>query len=375
MNRRSLLTLAAVSAVLGSAACDRQPAGPVVEVENTGAVTVTVQRDTSRSTTQVFVAGSNVRVSLFRLGDTLALRQVTTNAQGVATFVGLAPGQYVVRPVLRPMSAATGNVADTITVTANDTTTISGGPFQIRLGARVIGFLGAEFINQQGFVRTRFPGVQLAIERETGLNTNIFVPFTTVTTDATGSFDVPLAPGLGRFRIVFNSGQIAGFPNDTLFFAGTGTTVITNRGPIISTGTTVAPDQSITRNLLFNFNTRITGLVFRDANGNGVRDASEGGLIAGDTVTVQLRDATGQRVLSFIRFVGPSPTPHSYTFSSLVGGTYIIALDPASKFAAPAGTLVFAPVTVTLPTSLAAVAGTPPAAQAVTVNIPIAFTP
>ena len=379
MNRRSLLPFAAGVALVAAVACDKQPAGPAIEPENTGAVRVTVQRDTSRSATQVFVAGSNVRVSLFRLGDTLALRQVTTNAQGIATFVGLAPGQYVVAPVLRALSAPTGNAADTITVTANDTTTIQGGPFQVRLGALVSGFLAAEYFTQQGLVRTRFPGVQLTIERETGNATNVWAPFATVTTDATGSYSVPLPPGQGRFRIVFNSGQIPGFPNDTLFFGGTGTTVVTSRGTITNVGTSVAPDQNITRNLIFSFNTRITGSVFRDTNKNGVPDTGEPGLIAGDTVTVQLRDATGQRVLATQRFVGPSVTPHTYTFPvatsgtpiGFQGGTYVIAIDPASKFAAPAAAVQFAPVTVTLPTSLAAVAGTPPSAQPVRVHIPV----
>ncbi|MGI9075837.1 MAG: hypothetical protein ACR2G6_00735 [Gemmatimonadaceae bacterium] len=378
MIRRSLWPFAAGVVLVAAVACDKQPAGPTVRPENTGAVRVTVQRDTSRSGVPApFAAGSGVRVSLFRLGDTLALRQVTANSAGQAVFVGLAPGQYVVRPSLRPLSTSIGNTADTITVTANDTTTIASDTIRVRLGARITGFLAAEITGQQGLVRTRFPGVQIAVLRETGAGTGIYVPFTTVTTDATGSFDVPLVPGPGRVQLVFNSNGIPGFPNDTLFFGGTGTTVLTVRPTHVvsnlssSGGTGVAPDATITRNLIFSFNTRITGAVFRDTNMNGTLDAGEPGLIAGDTVTVQLRDATGQRVLASQRLIGPSLTPQTYTFSGLAGGTYVIALDPASKFAAPAAAAQFSPVTVTLPTSLAAVAGTPPAAQAVVVNIPI----
>ena len=382
MNQRSHSSLALAVAILASTACDRQPAGPEVQPENTGALRVTVQRDTSLRADRPFAAAPGVRVSVFRLGDTLALRQVTTNSLGLATFVGLAPGQYVVTPSLRPLSTFTGNSADTITITANDTSTVLAGPFQTRLGARVSGFAASQVTTQQGLVTTRFPGVQLAILRETGVGTNVFLPVTTVTTDATGAFDVPLAPGPGRVQIIFNSGQIPGFPNDTLFLGGSGTSVISNRGNLTATSTAVIlPDANVTQNLIFNFNTRITGEIFRDVNGNGLRDTGEG-LAKGDTVFVQLRDATGQRVIApVVRVIGNPPAtgplvPGTYTFSSLQGGSYTVVLDlAASRFAAPGGTVRVTSVPVTLPTSLAAVSGTPAAAQPVRVNFPIVSTP
>src|SRR5919199_2344723 len=145
MKLRSLLAAGPALAAAALAACSEQRAGAFVGVNefNTGAARAIVRSDTANSTTTPkFVAPSNVRVALFRVGDTVAIRTVTTT-NGVATFVGLDTGQYILRPLARAGSSFAGQSEDTVTVTAGDTA--STDTLRVRLGARITGFVASQY--------------------------------------------------------------------------------------------------------------------------------------------------------------------------------------------------------------------------------------
>ena len=116
------------------------------------------------------------------------------------------------------------------------------------------------------------------------------------------------------------------------------------------------PGATVTQNLTFQFPTRITGAVFRDVNNDSTKAATEG-LVSGDTIGVQLRDATGQRVIATasvrcgLTSSGATQTclNATYAFSSLQGGTYKITVDRlTTKFAGAAPPAGFVPDTLTI---------------------------
>ncbi|MEJ7811235.1 MAG: SdrD B-like domain-containing protein [Gemmatimonadaceae bacterium] len=384
MNPRSLIRLAgavAAGVVLAAAtACDKQEAGPISGPPGTRTLRVVVLRDTAVvAGSRPLVAGTGVRVNVFAANDTtLAIRTVTADATGAVTLVGLAAGQYIIRPVLSPFSAATTRGADTVTVAAGDTTVLVADTLRVRLGATISGNLGVDFTGQAGRVQTRFPNVTVTVQRETAVGSNTYATFALDTTDATGAFTLAAEPGPRRYRFVFDASTLPNFPNDSLLLGGTGTAVAT-RGVVTSAAFTLAPGSTSTQTQTYRYNTRVTGAVFRDNNKNGIRDTGEG-LLAGDTVVVQLRNSAG-RVVATSTSIGPSTTA-SYTFTSLVGGGYQLTFDPVlsrfadtfplrASFCPTPGTGTVCPVIVPIPRSL----GTTTASQTVTQNVGIQFVP
>lgn len=339
MQRRNLLLVAGLA--LGLAACDKQPAGPTVEANNTGAIRAVVVRDTAlgdatTGDTSKFAPAAGVRVNIFVLGDTLPIRQATLLSDGTVLFVGLAPGEYVVSPATSGTSVALGRGADTVTVVADDTTTISTQTIRVRLGSTISGRLNTTTIDQTAMTTTPFGGVTVTIQRETGLNTNTYATYATTTTDATGFFSVPVLPGRQRYRVVFDETTIATLTADTdLLLNGSGTTTAV-RGTRTSSAFALAPGASSTQNFAYRYNTRITGAVYRDNNGNGVKDAGEG-LLNGDQVVIQLRNAAGDRAITQVTVsctTAAGCSSSTYTFSGLAAGSYTVTVDMVgSRFA------------------------------------------
>jgi hypothetical protein len=355
MKLRSLLAAGPALAAAALAACSEQRAGAFVGVNefNTGVARAIVRSDTASSTTTPkLVAPSNVRVALFRVGDTVAIRTVTTT-NGVATFVGLDTGQYILRPLARAGSSFAGQSEDTVTVTAGDTA--STDTLRVRLGARITGFVASQYFapdpDTARQVTNRFPGVEIRFYRETAPNVWDPTPFARDTTDATGTFDIPVSPGPLRVRLEFNSdtaplAKLKGGSADSLLYKGAGNVPAT-RGIVAdtlpSTGSgSLNPNADVTRNQLFTFKSAIRVVAFRDLNNNGTREANEN-LVSGDTVRVRLAipvvtgtDTTFKAISGTANVTSTVTTgtpPGTTVFSSLKGGTYVIVYDPsASRF-------------------------------------------
>lgn len=327
MQHRTLL-LGALVAIGAVAACDKQAAGPRVDVNprNTGAIIATVLSDASNTGTPNFVAASGVTVNVYRIGDTVnVLRRVTTDASGRVLVVGLEPGGYIVRPALRPLTTFAGRLADTITVAAADT--LLADTIRVRFGARVIGTISSTFIGQTGPVTERYGGVIVRFYRETGVP-NVFdpTPFATDTTDASGFYEVPVAPGTARVRIRFDAPAIS---DDTLTLNGR-TAVEIPRGEDTLTTGAIGTNATAAANAQYRFPNSISGRVYRDLDADGVYDGAGENLVAGDQVALVLRSATDESLEPL--FISANITNSNITafFVSLVPGRYALTLDPVN---------------------------------------------
>lgn len=327
MQRRTLL-IGAFTGTAVIAACDKQTAGPAVILTpaNTGAVIATVLSDASNTGTPNFTAASGIAVNLYRVSDTVnVLRRVTTDATGRVMFVGLAPGDYIVRPALRPLTTFVGRVADTITVVAADT--LLADTIRVRFGSRVTGVISSTFISQAGPVNARYGGVIVRFYRETAV-AGIFeaTPFIVDTTDASGAYDVPVSPAPQRVRIVFPAPDL---PDDTLTLNGRAT-VENPRGEDTLTTGAVGTNATVTSNAQYRYPNAISGRVFRDLDADGVYDGAGENLVAGDQVALVLRSATDESLEPL--FISANITSSNVTtfFQSLVPGRYAMTLDPVN---------------------------------------------
>jgi hypothetical protein len=195
----------------------------------------------------------------------------------------------------------------------------------------------------------------VGIWRETGTGTNVFTVLEgVVQTDAIGNYDFFVTPGPERVQVRFNSADITNFKDGTTFQGAAPVPYVKKVENVTVSG--ITPGRDITQNLTFNYPTKITGFVFRDRNANSFRDSTlvtppatgtKEGLIAGDTIRVQLRNAAGDHLITSVlvatgnttsqvpvssatNFANAVPT---YTFSSLEPGTYKITMDVlASRF-------------------------------------------
>lgn len=327
---RRRLTLGALALAALAAGCDKQPAGPVVteDASTTGALRVVVLADQSSGATPNFQARPGVRVNLFRLGDSAPLRSVTTNAAGQALFTGLPPGQYVVVPSVRALSAFTGASRDTVTVAAADTAQAPDvDTIRVRIAGRVTGAVTSSVFTPTGQVVARFGGVIVRFFRETAVpGVYEAEPFVLDTTDASGAFEVPVVPGAGRVRLVFDAP--GGLADDTLTLGGRSAIESPRGQDTVTTSGGVNPDQNVSANITYSYPNSIASRVFRDLNGNGTFDAGEE-LVAGDTVRVQLRTADESfRVLAATNVTSTPVTPAAL-FRSLAPGEYALTLDLA----------------------------------------------
>ena len=334
--RRIAIGALVIPAVL--AACDKQAAGPGVDTESESAgIQAIVRTDTTSTgaTPSNYAVRAGINVNLYRQGDTIVLRRQTTNAQGKVTFRGLEPGTYILRPSVRGFTFFDGGTEFAV-VTARARTVDSSTVFRLRQGARVTGFAQVNVTNQDRFLQQRVgQGVPVDLLRDDGAG---FVKIATQTSDASGAFDFTTPVTSRPLRVAFalnETGLPAGVSAEELILVADPTqnaardTVTRTLGSGAGGGT-----GSLT--FVFEYRSRITGQVFRDLNNNGTKDAGED-LIAGDTIALQLRDATGERVLQTQRvFFNTAASAaigrpaQGYSFTSLEPGTYKITVAAAA---------------------------------------------
>ena len=337
--------LAVAAVVLAGAACGKQDAGAFIApneaefIAQTGVIRAVVMRDTATSrTVPRFAPASGVRVNLFAAGDlSTPVRQLTTSSTGEVTFVGLPPGSYTlitsVNPKSRVVANVAGDTAATYTITAGDT--LLTDTVRVRQSARVSGLVASRFIDQEREKTIRYPGIKVVLHRETGSGTNVFVPADSTVTDATGSYEFRVTPGPERAQVRFNSADITALTDPELLFLGAGVPPYVKK-PELVTVTGLTPDANRFGDLLFQYSSKITISPFRDQNENGIRDIGEG-MLRGDTVVFQLRDASGKVIAqpTLLRAIATSDgaRPVTSTLNSVKAGTYTITVDRiASRF-------------------------------------------
>lgn len=355
---------------MATAACGHQEAAPIVAPDAeafaaaTGSLRVLVRRDTSPNATPIWVAASGVRVNLYKGTDTLPIRQLNTSPTGEALFLGLEPGTYTYGTSLRTGTVITVVPGGTPSATVVAGDTVLADTVKVRIPAIVTGIVGARYINQLREQTDRYAGVTVELLRESALNVGDFAVIATTTTDQAGVYSFILPAGTARAQVRINGATITQRTDPMLLFQGAGTVPYV---PATHTVTlpAITPDRSITQDLLFMYNSRITISPFRDTDKDGVRDdavtgvSPAEGMLAGDTVFFQLRDATGARtVLSGTTLRAVATTNGArpvVTINGLQAGTYTIYVDrissrfPQSPFLYDASS--FAPVTVVIEAS------------------------
>lgn len=334
MSSRSLV-VGAFAALVALAACGRDDAGPTVIQDDAGVVQATVLTDVSNSSSFVYTARAGIAVGLYRDGDTLLLRRATTNAQGKVIFRGLPEGRYFVRPIVRPNTVFGGPEFTAVTVTRGRTD--SSSVFRFRQGARLSGFLAAEFTTPTGPKQVRFgPGIIVELHRDTSVaQSGRYALIGTDTTDAASTFAFFATPQPQRYRLIYRAPQAT--LSDSLRFVPDTLQGVRNPEIIFTSGSGGLVADNVTQNLIFNYTSRIAGVVFKDLNNNRLRTANEA-LIPLDTAVITLRDsATGkvlatQRVTSATTALAAIGRPaQGYSFTSLEPGTYVILMDRISS--------------------------------------------
>lgn len=335
MTSRSFV-VGALAAAVALAACSRQDAGPTVVQDNTGVVQATVLTDVSNAASFTFTARAGIVVGLYRDGDTLLLRRATTNAAGKVIFRGLPEGRYFVRPIVRPNTVFGGPEFTAVTVTRGAVD--SSSVFRFRQGARLSGFLAAEFMDSTGPKQQRFgPGIIVELFRDTSVaQSGKYALLGTDTTDASSSFEFFTTPKAQKYRLIYRAPQSA--KSDSLRFVpdtlqGVRDSVIT----FTSSSAGLAADN-VTQNLIFNYTSRIAGVVFKDLNNDGIKNGTNEALIAGDTAVITLRDSATGKVLAIQRVNANTTASTSigrpvqgYSFTSLAPGRYVILMDRLSS--------------------------------------------
>ena len=331
-----------------AAACGREAAGPAVDQSATGDIFVSVLTDTSNAAVPNYAGRSGITVLVYPEGESVLLRRASTGTGGALTIRGLPPGDYVVKPLVRDFTVFDGPESTFVTVDSGATD--SSSVFRFRQGGRIAGFIGVSYLTDSGPVTRRFgAGKTVTLLRETA--PGVYEEVATTTTDAGGNYEFIAAPFTQPLAIRFQSGEDGIF--DELVFvssrvpADTVQTItqeeVLYRG--VTTGATGLGGGSVTQNLLFGLQSTIAGRVWRDMNRNAVYDGASENLIAGDTITFQLRSADNERVVSTGRATataanlpGYGAGTQGFLFSNVAPGTYkIVAVPSLSKFPATPG--------------------------------------
>lgn len=334
---------------VAAAACGREAAGPAVDQTMTGNIFVSVQTDTGNAAVPTYSGRAGITVLVYPEGDPVFVRRAATGTGGALTIRGLPVGTYVVKPAVRDFT--TFATPESTIVEVEWGVTDSSSVFRFRQGGRIAGFIGVSFLTDSGPVTRRFgAGKTVRLLREVSPGNYEIVA--TTTTDAGGNYEFVAAPFAQPLAIQFESGEAGIFdqlvfvssrvPADTLQ-AITQDEVL-YRGVPSGAGVGLG-GGSVTQNLLFGLQSTIAGRVWRDMNRNAVYDGASENLIAGDTITFQLRSednarvvATGRATATAANLPGYGAGTQGFLFSNVAPGTYkIVAVPSLSKFPATPG--------------------------------------
>ncbi len=248
-------------------------------------------------------------IDLLDPADTsIILRQVTTDSDGNFTFRSLPPGTYLIREEVQP--GWRQMTPDPAAITLGATQNVAGVTFG---NFKLITVSGLKYndLNGNGTRDSGDPGLAGWTFQLTNLGDNSVV---SATTDASGAFAFTgVGPGTYRLREVPQPGWGPTTPNPADIVATSG--------------------KDVTGVEFGNFNQVVlTGTVFIDRNGNGVRDAGEPGA-PGFVVALDL-NSDGS-----IDQTATTAANGSYAFSGVGPGTHRVFQLPRNGFdvTAPAG--------------------------------------
>ncbi|WP_426954437.1 SdrD B-like domain-containing protein [Muricoccus radiodurans] len=309
-------------------------AGSYTPVTLGGTVFADTNGDGIRGTGEAGIAGQAVQL-LNAAGTVVAT--TTTDADGAYNFAGIAPGSYqigFVAPGGTVFTAQDQGANDAIDSDANPTTG-RAGPIILSSGGSAAnvsaGIFTATTISGTAFTDANGDGIQGSSEVGTAGQTvqllnsaGTVVATTTTDSDGTyrfagvtpGTYQVQFASPAGTSFTAQDQGGDDSVDSDV---NGTGRT-----GPITLTSGQAAANVSAGTYTP----ARVSGLLFTDLNGDGIRATGEAG-IAGQTV--QLLNSAGTVVATTT-----TASNGTYSFGSVTPGQYQV------QFTAPDGT-VFSP--------------------------------
>ncbi len=343
---------------VAAAACGREAAGPAVDQTMTGNIFVSVLTDTGNAPVPTYSGRAGITVLVYPEGDSVFVRRAATGTGGALTIRGLPVGTYVVKPAVRPFT--TFATPESTVVEVEWGVTDSSSTFRFRQGGRIAGFVGVSYLSDSGPVTRRFgAGKTVTLLKETA--PGVYEEVATTTTDAGGNYEFIAAPFTEPLAIRFDSGE-EGIFDELVFISSRNradTTQLIIQDQVLFRGTASGAGVglgggSVTQNLLFGLQSTIAGRVFRDMNRNGVHDGAAENLIAGDTITFQLRSADNERVVATARATataanlpGYGAGTQGFLFTNVAPGNYRIVPVPAlSKFPATPGFAIQAPAIV-----------------------------
>ncbi|MBM0106000.1 carboxypeptidase regulatory-like domain-containing protein [Steroidobacter sp. S1-65] len=310
--------------------------------EQGGTISGRVWRDANRD--GVLDAGevgiNNVTVTLTQTDPLGSFTLVTTtNATGNYSFYTVPAGTFTITE-----SQPAGFGSTTPNSIAGITIAAGGSSTDHNFGDSTSALQGTVFFDRDGNGAnggsdTGIAGVTLALTGTNAAGAAVNLS-TTTGADGTFSFDDLLAPNGAGYTLTqtqpveFANGQItAGSAAGTVNQGANRVSAIALTSGTIGSGY-----------LFAELGTPISGVVYRDANRNGVKEASEPGIA---NVTIRLRDA-GDTVIA----TTTTAANGTYSFAPQPGGSYTVEQDQPAGFSS-------GPENVSNSVALALVAGTP----------------